>query len=256
MDHRLSVIVCGVEIRVMNRFKAAAIHLGLSALVGLVVFLWLHWMWYPSGLFRLTGGVSLLKLLLSVDVVLGPLITLIIFNTKKKNLKFDLSCIAFLQIAALSYGVYTMWLARPVWLAYTSEHFEVVSVPKIVGDIKHAKLADYRRLPVWGPELIGLVPDKELRGQFDIEVGLGSGALLSYFPRAWQPYEKVKSEAIQKGKSLKELSKKQAALFQELYMHYGDRASSLRWFPLLGGQNEAIILIDLHSGNWVEIIGL
>ncbi|MES2207146.1 MAG: hypothetical protein V4525_10185 [Pseudomonadota bacterium] len=238
----------------MNRTKAAAIHLGLSILIGAIVFLWLHRVWYPSGLFTLTGGISLLKILLSVDIVLGPLITLIIFNTQKKSLRFDLSCIAILQMAALAYGVYTMWLARPVWIAYVNEHFEVVSVPKIIGNIKGSAM--HQKLPIWGPKLIGVIPEKKLRGQFDVEVGLGAGALLSSFTQGWQPYEKVKNEVMQKGQSLKELSKKQASLSQKLQQRYGGNASTLRVFPLLGGLNDALILIDSTSGEWVEIINL
>ena len=46
----------------------------------------------------------LILLMIGVDVVIGPLLTLIVFDPKKKHLKFDLVVIAALQLAALAYG--------------------------------------------------------------------------------------------------------------------------------------------------------
>ena len=89
----------------LNRWKAAAIHLSLSALIAATVVTVMLLVWYPPPHFHAMGGEGLLKVLVGVDVTLGPLLTLIIFNPKKKSLRFDLSVIAALQVAALAYGV-------------------------------------------------------------------------------------------------------------------------------------------------------
>ena len=67
----------------MSRWKAAGIHLGLSVVVAIGVVLLLYYVWYPQPFFDASGGKFLLMLLVGVDVVLGPLITWIIFDTKK-----------------------------------------------------------------------------------------------------------------------------------------------------------------------------
>jgi hypothetical protein len=57
---------------------------------------------------------------------LGPLITLIIFDTKKPRLKYDLATIAVLQVAALAYGSYIMFEARPVYTVFVGNQFQTV----------------------------------------------------------------------------------------------------------------------------------
>jgi hypothetical protein len=78
----------------VSRYKAAAIHLGLSALVAVVLVALMLTLWYPSPYFAAMGGGKLLFLIVSIDIVVGPIITLIIFNPKKKSLKMDLFVVA------------------------------------------------------------------------------------------------------------------------------------------------------------------
>ena len=66
----------------LNRWKASRAHVAISAAIG-------------------------------VAVVIGSLITLVIFDLKKKALKFDLSVIAALQLAALAYGCHVRFESRP-----------------------------------------------------------------------------------------------------------------------------------------------
>ena len=80
----------------LNRWQAAGIHLGLSATIGTLVLLAMLLVWYPGAYFAAAGGEGLLLILLGVDISLGPLLTLIIFNPRKRlNLiRLDLSVIA------------------------------------------------------------------------------------------------------------------------------------------------------------------
>ena len=88
----------------LNRWKASALHLALSAAIGVAVVALMLALWYPQPYFAAMGGDTLILLLIGVDVVIGPLITLIVFDPKKKSLRFDLAVIAVLQLAALVYG--------------------------------------------------------------------------------------------------------------------------------------------------------
>ena len=49
-----------------------------------------------------------LFLVVGIDVVLGPLLTLIVFHPKKKSLIWDLAVIVAVQLGALGYGVWVM----------------------------------------------------------------------------------------------------------------------------------------------------
>ena len=85
----------------------------LSFAVATAVLAFMLSLWYPGPLFEAAGGDRLVFILVAVDVTLGPLITLVIFKAGKKGLKFDLAVIASLQLAALVYGMHTVYVARP-----------------------------------------------------------------------------------------------------------------------------------------------
>ena len=91
-----------------NRRQAALIHLGISAAVALAIVATMLLVWYPSPWFAAAGGGTLLLLLVGVDVIIGPLLTFVVFDPAKKSLVYDLAVIVMLQIAALVYGVHVM----------------------------------------------------------------------------------------------------------------------------------------------------
>ncbi|MFV1992657.1 MAG: hypothetical protein ACC635_02040 [Acidiferrobacterales bacterium] len=84
--------------------------------------------------------------MLFVDVVLGPLLTFIVFNYKKPRNKiiFDLSIIVVIQIGALIWGVNAIYNGRPVVIVYYEGSFSSqearvfndlgVDINKIKGD--------------------------------------------------------------------------------------------------------------------------
>ncbi|MEZ5491402.1 MAG: hypothetical protein R3F50_13935 [Gammaproteobacteria bacterium] len=107
----------------MNRWEAFTLHFAVSiavftGLLGIIMMLW-----YPGVLFNIDGGWSGLKLVMGVDVILGPLLTLIVFRAGKPGLKFDLGCIAALQIACMAAGVWIVYQSRPIALVFAYDTF-------------------------------------------------------------------------------------------------------------------------------------
>ena len=100
----------------MNRYKAAAVHLTISVLVFIALLGIIITVWYPGVLFNISGGWTGLKLVMGVDVILGPLLTLIVFKAGKPGLKFDLGCIATAQIVCMAAGLYIVYSERPLAL--------------------------------------------------------------------------------------------------------------------------------------------
>lgn len=99
-----------------SKLKASGIHLGLSLLIFFILLGISMVYWYPGNLFTADGGWQGLRIVVLVDVVLGPLLTFMVFNpTKKvKESVIDLSVIALIQLAALGYGVHTTYTQHPV----------------------------------------------------------------------------------------------------------------------------------------------
>ena len=96
-----------------SRWQAAGTHLLVSIAIAVAVVALMLALWYPGPLFEAAGGTGLLYILVGVDVVLGPLLTLIVFKSGKRGMKFDLAAIGLVQAAALLYGMHVVFLARP-----------------------------------------------------------------------------------------------------------------------------------------------
>lgn len=140
----------------MSRWRAFAIHLLISVLIAGSVAAVLFLVWYPPKLLGFAGAEGLLFLMAGIDIVVGPLLTLIVFKAGKKSLKFDLTVIALAQAAFLAYGVWTSWVSRPVYIAAVKGDLEVVFANDIAADeLAKAKDPSYASLP-WGkPRLVG-----------------------------------------------------------------------------------------------------
>lgn len=107
----------------MNRWKAFGIHLGISLMVLLMLLGFIIVLWYPGILFNIDGGWEGLRIVMGVDVVLGPLLTLVVFKVGKPGLKFDLSCIAAAQIACMAVGLWIIYQERPIALVFAYDTF-------------------------------------------------------------------------------------------------------------------------------------
>ncbi len=110
----------------MSRFKAFAIHFSISLLIFFFLLYFILVQWYPEPLFSTDGGWKVIRIIVGVDLVLGPLLTLIVFKSGKPGLKFDLSMIALVQVLALSWGVWTTYNERPAAVIYTIDFFTPV----------------------------------------------------------------------------------------------------------------------------------
>lgn len=107
----------------MNRYQAFALHIVISLVIFAVLLICITQFWYPGILFDTGNGWKAIALIVSIDLILGPLLTLIIFNPKKSSLRFDLSVIALVQMAALVYGTWTIHSSRPLAIAYINTSF-------------------------------------------------------------------------------------------------------------------------------------
>ena len=82
-----------------GKLSAFLIHLGISAALVAALGSTAYLLWYPPPYFEFDGGMNVMRLLLVVDVVLGPLLTLVVFQRGKKGLRRDLAVIGALQLA-------------------------------------------------------------------------------------------------------------------------------------------------------------
>ena len=107
----------------MSRWTAFAIHFSISLVVFLVLLAIILWAWYPGILFSVDGGWTGLQIVIGVDLVLGPLLTLVVFKAGKPGLKFDLTCIASAQVLCMAAGMWIVYNERPLALVLAYDTF-------------------------------------------------------------------------------------------------------------------------------------
>jgi len=101
--------------------------------------------WFPGELFFLDGGWQGLKIVALIDLVLGPLLTLVLYKPGKPSLVFDMSCVAAFQIAALAYGFYATYHQRTVAVVFAERNFTTLSAD--AASVAKAELIKLERTP-------------------------------------------------------------------------------------------------------------
>jgi hypothetical protein len=234
----------------MTRFKAAAVHLSISMLIGAVAFALLYFVYYPEPYFAASGADQLVMILLAVDVILGPLLTLVVFKSGKKSLKFDLGTIATVQFAALIYGLHVMWLARPVFVVGAVDRFVIVYASELTqADLDEAVIPEFRKMPIWGPKLVGLRLPTDPKEQFKlIQQSLSGGTEAEKTPKYFCLYGEVAVEMTKRGKDPKSLIKRLRGQSLAAWID-NQRAQSYVYLPLVGRSKTIVLLMDKAAAS-------
>jgi hypothetical protein len=143
------------------RLKAAGIHVSISLVLFAIAMYLILVQWYPDFHFTVDGGWRGMKIMAGVDLVLGPLLTLVIFNPFKarKLIVFDLACIGVAQLTALGWGFYAVHSQRPVAVSYYEDTFLSVTAKPLAVEKQPADYANQfsdRR-----PPLVYIAPPKD-----------------------------------------------------------------------------------------------
>jgi hypothetical protein len=243
---------------VRTRWQASGIHLLLGTGVALAVLALLLAVWYPGPLFEAAGGKDLLFLLVGVDIVLGPLITLIIFRRGKPGLRFDLTVVALLQVAALLYGSHVLFLARPAFIVFVKDRFEVASAVEIdPAELAKAKHPQFRHAPLGGPMLAAAdFPSDPAARQRLVDAAL-SGLDAQHFASLWAPYAERKSEVLAKAQTVAEARRTEPAhakVIDDFLARSGIKEADVRWLALRARRAWVAVLIDAKTAEPVKML--
>jgi len=241
----------------MNRLKAAGIHLLISFIIVTTVLATMYLLWYPNEYFALMGGQKLIVLLAGVDVFLGPLLTLVVFKSNKKNLRFDLFCIGIVQIAALSYGVYVMFESRPIFTVFNKNKFQIAAVVDITPEeLAKAKNPHWKKLSITGPKLVAIgIPDQNNKLEAIFAEVASSNAYR--YPRLFDQYNKHRDEVIKSGEPLTKLSEvsvENKSVIDRFIKKSKRLESDFVCLPITSELAEMTVIVDAKTGDFIEII--
>jgi hypothetical protein len=206
------------------RLKAFGLHLLGSASVLTLVLGGLYLGWYRWPGWYLSSVLHVVGIVVMVDLVVGPLLTLVVSNPRKPRriLGRDIALIVTVQLAALVYGTVTLWSGRPLYYAFSVDSLDCVQASDI--DASEVTLA-LRENPslaphwysrprwIWAP----LPDDPDAAVHIVNEATFGSGKDVTEMPRYFKPWEQglpKLRDRLMRLDDIKQLNKK-----EKQYLH-------------------------------------
>lgn len=238
-----------------EKFIATGVHFGITLLLATTAAALIFLVWYPDPFDDMIGGSELFVLIVSSDLVLGPLMSLVLYNSRKtrRALLFDYTLVGLLQLCALGYGVSTMAQARPVYVALSRDRYEIV----LAGDLKEKELAAardprYAKIPWTGPQYVAVVISSKDYQDALFEALAGNEEHVR--PKFYQPYESQLEVLREYAKPLAalEAKKPQARPLIEAALKGKPKAKGeYRWLPVRHFRGFWTAIVDDADGSVV-----
>jgi len=236
------------------RFKAFGLHLlgsasALTLALGALYLGWYRWPgWYLSSVLHIVGIVVM------VDLVVGPTLTLVVSNPGKSRrlLTRDIAAIVTVQLAALVYGTVTLWSGRPLYYAFSVNSLECVQASDI--DASEVALA-LRQNPSFAPHWYSLprwiwapLPDDpdEAMGIVN-SASFGSGKDVTQMPRYFRPWEQglpKLRDHLMRLDDIKELNKKERQYLHTRLSADGLAPDARNLLIMWGGSRRVVAIFD------------
>ncbi|BEU98532.1 pilus assembly protein [Acidovorax sp. DW039] len=241
----------------MSRFKFAAryaaIHFLISCFLASCAALIVLVIWYPAPYDLLSGGRGIFILMLLIDIICGPLLTLLLANPNKRRvaLRVDMGLIAVIQLSALFLGFWTSYQARPLFLVHEIDRFRVITLSELSSSEDER---DFRKLPLslrpvfWrGPSVVGirspLNPEERGKVLFESLMGRADYAQRIEF---YIPYDDVyRKKVLERAKSVMTL----LAVYPHLEVSIKKMAHQSNL-----AVSELLFLPVIHRQDWIAIM--
>ena len=237
-----------------KRLKFFLSHLFISFLIALLVVGLVFFIWYPAPFAKAVGVTHIFLMMLVIDVIVGPLLGLLVYKEGKKTLKFDLTVIIVIQIAALCYGIYSVEQGRPAWLAYNVDRFELVRKNDIIQDNLKQGQPEFQHVSWFKPEYVAVnfAKDKNQRND-DMFVEVLGGISLAQRPERYVDFVQAKEQIQQRAQKIELLKKYNDKIdVEKILAKYPQTTAFL---PMKASAVDMTVLID-QKANVVEIVDL
>ena len=241
----------------MAKLKASLTHLALSGVVVGSIFLIIFFAWYPYPYFEIRGAGDIVLILIGVDLVLGPLLTFIVYKPKKKSLVFDLSVIVIIQLAGLVYGVNAIYQERPYFMVYAVDRFTLLAEKDV--DFSQIKDETLKEKPGVGPVMVlaKMPEDVQEQQKLMMEVVMENKPDLDRRPKYWIPYRENLDIVFARTKTLQDLKIKResvANLVDKIVAKHSGGIDDLAFAPIIGKNGDFAVVLERETGRLVDAI--
>jgi hypothetical protein len=242
------------------RIKATLIHLviTLALLVGTLILV--SFFLYPGFHSRDTAFIRIAVILIGVQLALGPLVTAVTFNPKKKYLKPELAVRTGIEVAALAYGIAILVAARPAYVVYNVDRLTVVSATAIPQSELDKAPAQYNTLPIAGPELVGTrIPVDRQEQERLMLMSVSSGIDLPQLPKYYVAYDAMAEEVkhgLQSLETLMERKPEYRSLIEAALSDLKEPAGAVGYLPVTGKSKDFIAIVSRDNARILKYLAV
>ena len=238
-----------------KRLKFFLSHLAISAIIALLAMIAVFYFWYPSSLAKAVGVTHIFLMLLAIDVIIGPVLGFIVYKEHKKSLKMDLAIIVIIQLAALLYGIYSIYEGRPAWLVYNVDRFELVRNNEIVENNIADAMPQFQHPSNLKPQYAAVQFAKNAKQRSDdMFVEVLGGVSLAQRPERYVPLQNAQAQIKQRAQAINELNKFNAVEKVNSIVSKYPQANG--WAPLKATAIDMVVLLNKDTGKVVKIVDL
>ena len=239
---------------IKNRLYAFLTHLLLSSLVAALTIILVFFIWYPSPLDKAVGVTEIFLIVLGVDIIIGPVMTFVVFKPDKPGLVLDLFIIVILQFSALAYGISTVFIGRPVFIVFNQDRFDLtrgIDVDETSLNIAEQANNPSAKISWLKSRWVGAVASKDKKRAEEILFSaIDGGPDWPQLPELYVPLEQVKEQMLKRAQPLALLKErdKQGLLANE--------PDTLKWLPLHSKARNQTVLIDGKSAEIIKVVDI
>jgi len=238
----------------LEKTKAFGLHVVISALVFGAYIAVLAIIWSPPPYFSLNDSWKVVRIVGGVNLVVGPLLTFVVYRRGKTGLKTDLILIGACQLAFLAWGIYVTYTERPLYLAYNVDRFTLVRASDLVDHVPSTGTLSEKR---WGPILVYARParDQQERSRLINEVFFEGKKDIAYRPERYGPYGANKEMILAGGQDIRKKIAGNAAWQHELDAFLNSTKGKLEDFafiPVEAPKKDAYLVFKRDTG---EVVG-
>jgi hypothetical protein len=245
------------------RLKAFSLHLLGSATVLTLILGMLYLGWYRWPGWYLADATQVVTVLIGVDLVIGPLMTMVIANSNKsrRELTRDIGIIVAVQICALIYGSGSLWNGRPLYYAYSENVLQMVQAYDIdpqeseLGRQQNPDLAPHwysRPRWIWAP-----LPSEAEERQKIVTGAISGGDDVISMPRYFKPWEQglpsLRAQ-LKKADDVPYFAPKEKKKLKERMQAAGFSTDQLNTMSLTGRGKPLLAVFDLANLRIARLI--
>lgn len=188
-----------------NRVNFLLYHLFFSGLLLVISLIFIYCIWYASPLYIAQGVNHIYFMVIGIDIIIGPLLTLILYKKDRKKFIFDIVIVLIIQISFYIYGLMVIEKGRVFWIVFVVDDIELVTS----ADVGHQEIPNNYKVGVFDKSMwvAAVYSDDPKIKQNQREDEMFNGVSLATRSETYQSLYKQKVKILKKLKSLNELQK-------------------------------------------------